>query len=35
MAEALGVDDSTFNAPTVTFCMPAKGGRLFVELMPE
>ena len=35
MAEALGVDDSTFNAPTVVFCMPAKGGRLFVELVPE
>lgn len=35
MAEALGVNDSTFNAPAVTFGMPAKGGKLFIELVPE
>ena len=35
IADALGVDDSTFNAPTVTFGMPAKGGKLFIELSPE
>ena len=35
IAQALGVDDSAFNVPSLTFGKPVKGGKVFIELSPE
>lgn len=34
IAQALGVDDSTFNAPTVFYGLPIKDGKVIIEIMP-
>lgn len=32
IAQALGVNDSTFNAPSVFYGLPIKGGKVIIEL---
>ena len=35
LADALGVDDRTFNTPSVTFGEPVKGGRMILTIRPH
>jgi len=35
IAQALGVNDSTFNSPVVRFAEPIKGGAVVIELAPD
>jgi len=35
LADALGVDDRTFNTPSITFAEPIKGGRMILTVTSE